>query len=98
MTKKLYVGNLPFNADNNDLSDYFAQVGEVASAVIINDKMSGRSKGFGFVEMTDDSAADEAIERLNGQEFNGRRLVVSEARPLEERPARDNNRPRFRRD
>ena len=81
MAKKLYVGNLPFSATEQDLQAKFAAHGEVQSAKIIMDRDSGRSKGFGFVEMSDDSAADNAINSLNGADFSGRAMIVSEARP-----------------
>ena len=90
MAKKLYVGNLPYTTEDTNLSDIFSKIGAVASAVVIKDKMTGRSKGFGFVEMTNDAEADKAIESLNGQDFDGRRLVVNEARPLEPRAPRSN--------
>ena len=85
MTKKLYVGNLSYGTTDGDLTDLFSQVGEVISAVIIKDKFSGRSKGFGFVEMSDENA-DTAIAELNGKEFDGRALNISEAKPLERKP------------
>lgn len=81
--KKLYVGNLPYTAGNDDLSNLFSQVGQVVSASVIMDKFSGRSKGFGFVEMTNDNEADEAIKKFDGYELEGRKLVVNEARPQE---------------
>src|SRR5437763_7041672 len=81
MTKKLYVGNLSFQTTEADLDSLFAQVGAVESVTIINDRDTGRSKGFGFVVMGDEDA-DKAIERFNGQEFNGRALTVNEARPM----------------
>lgn len=81
MAKKLYVGNLPYSVDDEALHQHFAQFGAVDSAKVIMDRESGRSKGFGFVEMADDSAAEEAIERGNGAELNGRAINVSEARP-----------------
>lgn len=84
---KLYVGNLPYTATDQDLQTLFAQFGTVVSAQIIMDKYSGRSKGFGFVEMEDDAAAQAAIEKVNGSDNGGRTLVVSVARPREERPA-----------
>ncbi len=84
---KLYVGNLPYNTTNQQLQDHFAQFGTVLSADIIMDKYSGRSKGFGFVEMEDDAAAQAAIEKANGSDFSGRNIVVSVARPKEDRPA-----------
>ena len=85
MGKKLYVGNLPFSISDQDLQDKFSQFGTVESAKVIMDRDSGRSKGFGFVEMASDSEAQEAINNLNGQEFNGRSLTVNEARPMEPR-------------
>ncbi len=85
MGKKLYVGNLSFNVDNSSLEAMFAQFGTVRSAEVIHDRDSGRSKGFGFVEMADDNAAQEAIRGLNATEQNGRSLTVNEARPREER-------------
>ncbi len=90
MAKKLYVGGLPYATTDTELRDAFAQCGSVESAVIIMDKMSGRSKGFGFVEMSSDSEAQAAIDQWNGKDFGGRTLTVNEARPMEERPRRDN--------
>lgn len=81
MAKKLYVGNLPYSVDDEALHQHFAQFGAVDSAKVIMDRETGRSKGFGFVEMADDSAADAAIEKANGFELNGRAINVSEARP-----------------
>lgn len=83
MGKKLYVGNLPFTCTDDELREHFAQVGSVDSAQVIMDRFSGRSKGFGFVEMSSDDEASQAISRLNGQDFGGRSLTVSEARPKE---------------
>lgn len=80
MTKKLYVGNLPFQTTEDDLSDMFSQMGNVESVRIITDRDTGRSRGFGFVEMADDDA-DKAVEQLNGQDMGGRALTVNEARP-----------------
>ena len=85
MGKKLYVGNLSYQVDGPELEQLFGQYGQVASAQIINDRDTGRSKGFGFVEMANDNEAQAAIEALNGQEHNGRALTVNEARPREER-------------
>lgn len=85
MAKRLYVGNLPFQVTEADLSDLFAQVGAVDSVKIITDRDTGRSKGFAFVEMSDDSAAEQAISKFNGTDFNGRNLTVNEARPMEKR-------------
>ncbi len=87
--KKLYVGNLPFSTTEDDLRQMFVAFGEVATVTIINDKFSGRSKGFGFVEMPNDEEAMKAIEGLNGKEMDGRAIVVNEARPMEDRPRRD---------
>lgn len=90
MAKKLYVGGIPYSSTEAELKEAFAQVGEVTSASIIIDKMTGRSKGFGFVEMANDADADKAIAEWNGKDFQGRLLTVNEARPLEERaPRRD---------
>jgi RNA recognition motif-containing protein len=88
MAKKLYVGNLPFSATEQDLHAKFASMGAVESAKIIMDRDSGRSKGFGFVEMSDDDAAMNAINSLNGADFSGRALIVSEARPQAPREGR----------
>lgn len=81
----IYVGNLPFSMTDADLSNLFARFGEVTTARIVQDKFSGRSKGFGFVEMADD-AAQAAISELDGSDHNGRPLKVNEAKPREERP------------
>ncbi len=99
---KLFVGGLPYSIDNQKLNDLFAEFGQVLSAVIITDKYTGQSKGFGFVEIADDAGAQEAIKKLDGSDLEGRRLGVSVARPREERPNsysndrrsdfRDNNR------
>ena len=86
MGKKLYVGNLGYNVGNSDLEKLFAQFGTVQSAQVIEDRESGRSKGFGFVEMGSDQEAQAAIKGLNGQDHEGRPLTVNEARPREERP------------
>jgi len=88
-SKKLFVGNLSFNADENQLKGLFEQAGTVESATIITDKYSGRSKGFGFVEMSTLEEAQKAIDTLNGYELDGRKLNVSEARPLGERKPRE---------
>ena len=86
MAKKLYVGGLPYSTTDDQLRDAFAGAGTVDSAIIIMDKMSGRSKGFGFVEMSSDEDAQKAIDMWNGKDFGGRTLTVNEARPMEERP------------
>jgi len=85
MGKKLYVGNLSYSVDNNELQDMFAPHGTVESASIITDRETGRSKGFGFVEMGTDQQAQTAIDALHGKEVGGRSLTVNEARPREER-------------
>lgn len=84
MAKRLYVGNLPYSTNESELKDMFSAAGTVSSATVITDKFSGRSKGFGFVEMSSDAEADAAIEKLNGQDVGGRKLTVNEARPREE--------------
>ena len=86
MAKKLYVGGLPYSTSDSELKDAFSKAGAVDSAVVIMDKMSGRSKGFGFVEMSSDAEAQGAIDMWNGKDFGGRTLTVNEARPMEERP------------
>ena len=88
MATKLYVGGLPYSTVEGALKELFAQAGSVVSAVIIMDKMSGRSKGFGFVEMATKEEAEKAISMFNDQEFEGRKLTVNEARPMEARPPR----------
>ncbi len=85
MAKKLYVGNLSYETTSANLEELFAPFGSVRSAQVIEDRDTGRSKGFGFVEMSDDNAARAAIEALNDKEHDGRRLAVNEARPREER-------------
>ncbi|MBI3465735.1 MAG: RNA-binding protein [Planctomycetes bacterium] len=85
MGKKLYVGNLTYNVTSSSLEEMFAQFGTVRSAEVIQDRDTGRSKGFGFVEMADDNAAREAIAGMNGKEFDGRALTVNEAKPREPR-------------
>ena len=85
----IYVGNLPYGTDNDELRAVFAAFGEVSAARIVNDRETGRSKGFGFVEMPNDDEARSAIEALNGNEIGGRKAVVNEARPREPRPPRE---------
>jgi RNA recognition motif-containing protein len=85
MAKNLYVGNLPFNTTADDLREAFAQFGSVARVQVVTDRETGRSRGFGFVEM--DDGGDEAIAKMNGTDFGGRTLTVNEARPREPRPA-----------
>ena len=86
MAKKLFVGSLPFATTSEELNKIFSEVGEVESANVITDRMSGRSRGFGFIEMAKDDDAKKAVEKLNGHEIEGRKIVVNEARPREERP------------
>jgi len=86
MEAKLYVGNLPYTTVDADLETLFSQAGTVKSAQVIKDRVSGRSKGFGFVEMSTPEEAQSAIGKFNGQDFNGRALTVNLARPREERP------------
>jgi RNA recognition motif-containing protein len=88
MAKKLFVGNLSFSATESSLSEMFSQVGIVDSVKIITDMNSGRSRGFGFVEMSTDKDAEKAIAEFNGKEFQGRQVVVNEARPQESRGGR----------
>ncbi len=90
MGTKLFVGGISYNSNDDGLSTAFSQAGTVVSAKIIVDKMSGRSKGFGFVEMSTEEESQKAIEMWNGQEFDGRKITVNEARPMEERPPRRN--------
>ena len=100
MGKKLYVGNLPFSATDQALSDTFSQCGTVESAKIIMDRDSGRSKGFGFVEMSSDAEASNAINKFNGADYEGRPMTVNEAKPMAPRENRggfggDRNRSRY---
>ena len=88
MGNKLYVGNLPYSFRDEDLQQAFAAHGSVSSAKVMMERDTGRSKGFGFVEMGSDAEAQTAIEAMNGQQFGGRGLVVNEARPMEPRPPR----------
>ncbi|MFY9457474.1 MAG: RNA-binding protein [Candidatus Spechtbacterales bacterium] len=85
MAKKLYVGGLSYDTTENTLKETFSGAGTVESAVVIMDRMSGRSKGFGFVEMSSDEEAQKAIEMFNGKEIDGRSITVNEARPMEPR-------------
>jgi len=86
MAKKLFVGGLSYDTTDVTLKETFAQAGTVESAIIITDKFSGRSKGFGFVEMSSEEEAQKAIEMFNGKEIDGKIVTVNEARPLEDRP------------
>jgi cold-inducible RNA-binding protein len=89
MGNKMYVGNLPYGVRDNDLEQAFAQFGTVVSAKVMMERDTGRSKGFGFVEMASDAEAHAAIQGMNGQPLGGRSLVVNEARPMEARPPRN---------
>ena len=88
MGNKLYVGNLPYTVRDEDLQQSFSEFGSVSSAKVMMERDTGRSKGFGFVEMGSDAEAQSAIEGMNGQSLGGRSLVVNEARPMEARPPR----------
>ena len=88
MAKKLFVGGMPYSTTEDSLKSAFSKAGTIDSVTIITDKMSGRSMGFGFVEMSNDDEAQKAIEMFNGKEFEGRTLTVNEARPMEARPPR----------
>ncbi len=88
MATKLYVGSLSYSTNDDQLKQHFSQAGNVVSASVIIDKMSGRSKGFGFVEMSTDEEAQKAVEMFNGQDFDGRNIVVNEARPMQPRAPR----------
>jgi RNA recognition motif-containing protein len=88
MATKLFVGSLPYSVTDDDLAELFKEFGEVASAKVIFDRETNRSKGFGFVEFEDDTAAKAAIDKLNNAEVQGRTIVVNEARPQEARPPR----------
>jgi RNA recognition motif-containing protein len=87
--KKLFVGSLPFSTTDSELQEMFENYGEVQSAVVIKDKFTGRSRGFGFVEMNDEDA-DKAMKALNGSEVSNRKIIVAEARPQEKRQERNN--------
>jgi RNA recognition motif-containing protein len=82
MSNKLYIGSLSYDTNDDSLKEFFSQAGTVTSASVIMDKMSGRSKGFGFVEMASEEEAKKAVEMLNGKELDGRTLIVDEARPM----------------
>ena len=86
MENKLYVGNLPYAAKEDDVKNYFSQAGTVTSVALVTDRVTGRAKGFGFVEMATAEEAQKAISMFNGQEFMGRALTVNVARPREDRP------------
>jgi RNA recognition motif-containing protein len=86
MSKRIYVGGLPFKTTEEEMNGLFATYGQVTSAKLITDKYSGQSRGFGFVEMPNDEEAIAAMEKLNGSDFGGRKLTINEARPMEARP------------
>ena len=86
MSKRIYVGGLPFKTTEEEMNTLFSGYGAVTSAKLITDKYSGQSRGFGFVEMPNDEEANAAMEKLNGSDFGGRKLTVNEARPMEARP------------
>ena len=86
MATKLYIGNLSYTTNDDQLKETFSQAGEVVSAAVLTDRMTGRSRGFGFVEMADDASAQKAIEMFNGYKLDDRELVVNEARPMTDRP------------
>lgn len=88
MAKKLYVGSLSYNTTDDSMRDFFSQAGTVESASVVMDRMTGRSRGFGFVEMATDEDAQKAVETLNGQDLDGRKIIVNEARPMTDRPPR----------
>jgi len=92
MSKKLFVGGLPYTLTSSQLEEIFSKFGKLVSCDVITDRYSGQSKGFGFVEMEDDKKADEAIEKLNDTEIEGRKITVNVAKPREERPKFDNKR------
>ena len=90
MAKRLFVGGLPYSTTSSQLEDIFSKIGKVISCEIIKDRDTGQSKGFGFIEMENDKEADEAIEKLNGTELEGKKIVVNVAKPRAERPRFDN--------
>lgn len=85
MSKRIYVGNLPFSASSDDVQNLFAEYGSVTEVHLVTDRQTGQPRGFGFVEMEDDEAAEKAIGELNNKDFQGRNLKVNEARPREDR-------------
>jgi len=95
MGNKLYVGNLSFRVTSEDLQEYFGAAGAVESANVVYDRETGRSRGFGFVEMVSEDEATGAIAQFNGQEYDGRSMVVNEARPREDRPRGGSNRGNY---
>jgi RNA recognition motif-containing protein len=98
MPKNIYVGNLPYSTTSEELREIFEQYGEVVSAVVITDRFTGRSRGFGFVEMANNQEAEKAIQELNGSTLGGRSIVVNETRAREERGGGGGGRSGGRRD
>lgn len=92
---KIYVGNLPFSVGFEELKELFSKFGEISEATVIVNKFSGRSKGFGFVTFADSASAEKAIAEMNGKDVGGRKMTVNLARPMEERPAREDRSRRF---
>lgn len=92
MSKKIFVGNLDFKVSTQDLNDMFSKFGNIEDAIVISERDSGRSKGFGFITFSEDSDADKAISEMNGTEPNGRKLTVNEAEEKEESPRRHSDR------
>ncbi len=90
MSKRLYVGNLPYGVTSDQLNEMFSKFGKVTSADVITDKYTGQSKGFAFVEMEKEKEGDDAIKKLHDSEVDGRKIIVNEAKPREERPRYDN--------
>lgn len=88
MAKRLFIGGLPYATTEDELREMFAKIGPVSTCTIIIDKFTGRSKGFGFIEFENDADADKAVKELNGIDMGGRKIVVNEARPMEDRPPR----------
>lgn len=95
MAKRLFVGSLPYSATSGQLEELFSQVGKVTSLNLITDKFSGQSKGFAFVEMSNDEEADKVIEKFNNYEFDGRKIVINVARPMEDRGQSNQNRGNY---
>lgn len=86
MSKRIYIGNLPWSVDKKGLDELFSSFGEIAESLVVANRFTGRSRGFGFVTYKDDAAADKAIAEMNEKDVQGRNLVVKEAKPLEEKP------------
>lgn len=91
MAQRLFIGNLPWDVDTQQLQDLFSQAGQVVSADVKTDRMTGRSRGFAFVEMSSDEETQKAIEMFNEYDIQGRKIVVNVARPMEDRPPRSDN-------